>query len=66
MGYFYGFKLHLVVNDQGQILAFCLTPGNVDANVSPHNPSDRCAENAPTDVLRQALPYFGSGINLKL
>ena len=30
MGYFYGFKLHLVVNDQGQILAFCLTPGNVD------------------------------------
>ncbi len=30
MGYFYGFKLHLVVNDQGEILAFCLTPGNVD------------------------------------
>jgi len=24
MGYFYGFKLHLVVNDQGEILAFCL------------------------------------------
>lgn len=30
MGYFYGFKLHLVVNDQGEILAFCLTPANVD------------------------------------
>ena len=30
MGYFYGFKLHLVVNDQGQILAICLTSGNVD------------------------------------
>ena len=30
MGWFYGFKLHLVVNDLGQILAFCLTPGNVD------------------------------------
>jgi hypothetical protein len=30
MGWFYGFKLHLVVNDQGEILAFCLTPGNVD------------------------------------
>ena len=28
--WFYGFKLHLVVNDQGEILAFCLTPGNVD------------------------------------
>ena len=30
VGWFYGFKLHLVVNDQGEILAFCLTPGNVD------------------------------------
>jgi transposase len=30
MGWFYGFKLHLVVNDQGDILAFMLTPGNVD------------------------------------
>jgi hypothetical protein len=26
----YGFKLHLVVNDRGELLAFCLTPGNVD------------------------------------
>lgn len=30
MGWFYGFKLHLVVNDRGDILAFMLTPGNVD------------------------------------
>lgn len=30
MGWFFGFKLHLVVNDQGEILAFQLTPGNVD------------------------------------
>jgi hypothetical protein len=29
-GWFYGFKLHLVVNDQGELLAFCVTPGNVD------------------------------------
>jgi len=29
-GWFFGFKLHLVVNDQGEILRFCLTPGNVD------------------------------------
>lgn len=28
MGWFYGFKLHVVVNDQGEILDFCLTPGN--------------------------------------
>lgn len=30
VGWFFGFKLHLVVNDQGERLAFCLTPGNVD------------------------------------
>ncbi len=30
MGWFYGFKLHLVVNDRGELLAFHLTPGNVD------------------------------------
>lgn len=29
-GWFYGFKLHLVVNDWGELLAFQLTPGNVD------------------------------------
>ena len=29
-GWFFGFKLHLVVNHAGQILSFCLTPGNVD------------------------------------
>ena len=32
-GWFYGFKLHLVVNDKGEILSFLLTPGNV-ADVS--------------------------------
>ena len=30
MGWFYGFKLHLIVNEYGEILAFTLTPGNVD------------------------------------
>jgi transposase len=30
MGWFYGFKLHLVVNEHGEILAFQLTPGNID------------------------------------
>lgn len=32
-GWFYGFKLHLIINDKGEILAFQLTPGNV-ADVS--------------------------------
>jgi IS5 family transposase len=30
VGWFYGFKLHLVVNDRGELLAFQVTPGNVD------------------------------------
>ena len=29
-GWFYGFKLHLVVNDKGEILSFYLTPGDTD------------------------------------
>jgi hypothetical protein len=30
MGWFYGLKLHLVVNDCGEILACQITPGNID------------------------------------
>lgn len=30
MGWFYGFKLHLVINDRGELLGCYLTPGNVD------------------------------------
>jgi hypothetical protein len=30
VGWFYGFKLHLVINDRGELLAVTLTPGNVD------------------------------------
>ncbi|AMX58252.1 hypothetical protein LBK6_07840 [Leptospira borgpetersenii serovar Hardjo] len=29
-GWFYGFKLHLIINDQGELLSFMVTPGNVD------------------------------------
>ena len=30
MGWFYGFKLHLIVNDRGELLACHFRPGNVD------------------------------------
>ena len=30
MGWFYGFKLHLIINDKGEILSFYLTKANVD------------------------------------
>ncbi|EKO59618.1 transposase DDE domain protein [Leptospira kirschneri str. H2] len=29
-GWFYGFKLHLIINDQGELLSFMKPPGNVD------------------------------------
>lgn len=30
MGWHFGFKLHLIINDRGELLAFKLTEGNVD------------------------------------
>ncbi|MDX1976576.1 MAG: IS982 family transposase [Pseudanabaenaceae cyanobacterium bins.68] len=29
-GWYYGFKLHLVINEQGELLSFVLTPANTD------------------------------------
>ena len=33
IGWFFGFKLHLIINDRGELLAFKLTPGNTDDRV---------------------------------
>lgn len=30
LGWFYGFKLHLIINDRGEILDFMMTQGNID------------------------------------
>jgi hypothetical protein len=30
MGFFFGSKLHFVVNDKGEILSFVITPENTD------------------------------------
>ena len=38
MGWFYGFKLHLSVNDRGEILACQLTPGLIPGNVADRKP----------------------------
>ena len=32
-GWFYGFKLHLIINDVGEILVYMLTAGDVDDRV---------------------------------
>ncbi len=33
IGWFFGFKLHLIINDKGELLSFQVTPGNVDDRV---------------------------------
>lgn len=33
MGWFFGFKLHLIINDRGEIMSFVITRGNVDDRV---------------------------------
>lgn len=30
MGWFFGFKLHLIVNEHGELIAACLTPDSSD------------------------------------
>ena len=30
MGWFHGFKLHIVINHKGELLNFCITQANVD------------------------------------
>lgn len=32
-GWFFGFKLHLIINDRGEILSFVITRGNIDDRV---------------------------------
>lgn len=30
VGWFYGFKLHIVINHKGELVSFCITRGNID------------------------------------
>ena len=30
MGWFFGFKLHLICNEKGELLNFMITPGGID------------------------------------
>ena len=44
MGWFFGFKLHLCVNDRGEILACQLTPGLIPGNVDDRKPLPNLAK----------------------
>ena len=37
MGWFYGFKLHLICNDKGEIMSFSISKGNVDDRIPVHD-----------------------------
>lgn len=39
IGWFHGFKLHIVINDKGEILSFCITQANVDDREPLNNES---------------------------
>ena len=62
MGRFYGFKLHLVCNEKGELLSFMPTPGNVDdreplkisvflENISWKLVGDRCSSSVAFNQL---------------
>jgi len=38
MGWFYGFKLHLIINDKGEVLNFVITQANIDDREPLKNP----------------------------
>lgn len=41
MGWFFGFKLHLLINENGELLHALLTPGNVDDRVPVRQMTDK-------------------------
>jgi hypothetical protein len=70
MGWFYGFKLHLVCNERGELLSFYLTKGNVDDR-NPKHIKSLCAKLfgkmfADKGYISQALwqMLFADGIQL--
>ena len=68
MGWFYGFKLHLIVNDQGELLALQLTPGNTDDRKPVPQMTKKlwgklvCDRGYPSQVLFEQL--FAQGLQL--
>lgn len=68
MGWFYGFKLHLVINHQGELISFCLTKANVD----DRKPVEKLTKNlqglaaADKGYLGKELAEKLAGENLKL
>lgn len=56
MGRFFGFKLHLIINDKGEILSFVITRGNMDDRVPLE--MDAHPNGHPSHLLRRHLRCF--------
>jgi hypothetical protein len=59
MGWFHGFKLHLIVNDKGELVNFVITQGNVDDREPIKN--DRFLENVHGKLFADK-GYIGKGL----
>ena len=61
MGWFFGFKLHLICNERGELLNFMITPGGVDDR-KPLN--TKPLRNLSMEIL-SAIRYTSAGIFLR-
>lgn len=74
MGWFFEFKLHLIINDKGEILNFMFTPGNVDdreplkqGKFQKNIKGGLCADKGYIgQVLFKNLPLMAYSLSLKL
>jgi len=56
-GWFYGFKLHLIVNDRGELLDVVLTPGNVNPCPQAYSPSETRDTYRRDELWRSAVDH---------
>jgi hypothetical protein len=59
--WFYGLKLHIIVNDKGEVLAFCITSDNTDDRVPAEKMSSEISTGAYFKLTlrcRYFLPTF--------
>jgi hypothetical protein len=57
-GWFYGFKLHLVINDQGELLDVCFTPGNVDDRKPVPKLTEQLITRIKSNMKNHLIPLF--------
>lgn len=65
LGWFYGFKLHLIINDRGDLLAFHLTPGNGDDRQVVTSPAAAGSVKPRPSACCNAIPAANASPNAK-